>query len=84
MRIAEEAARLQVPLMVVTNGTLLTEKFLADYRALGHKLTVSIDTLDREKWHDFRGRDHYDLVFTNVEIACRILGDNLLIQSVLA
>ena len=84
LRIAEEARRLDVPMIVVTNGTLITEEFLKRYSQLKHVLVVSIDTIEKDKWADFRGRDSYDLVWQNIILAKNILGDRLRIQSVLA
>lgn len=82
--IAEASKKLNVPMIVVTNGALLTERFLERYAELGHVLVISLDTVDREKWADFRGRDHYERVMGNVVLARSILGGNLRIQSVLA
>ncbi len=84
LAIAEESKRLNVPLFVVTNGVLLTERFLTRYAELGHILVVSLDTLDKEKWAAFRGRNHYERVMENVLLAGRMLGSKLRIQSVLA
>lgn len=82
--IAAEAKKLGVPMIVVTNGVLLDEHFLRAYGELGHAVVVSVDTLDREKWTAFRGRDHYDRVIGNVLRAQSRLGARLRIQSVLA
>lgn len=82
--IAEEANNLNVPMIVVTNGALLTERFLQKYAEFGHILVISLDTMDKGKWADFRGRNHYDLVMKNILLARSILGNKLRIQSVLA
>lgn len=84
LAIAREAHRLSVPMILVTNGALLTESFLKEYKLLGHELVISLDTLRREKWQEFRGRNHFDLVMGNIQLACQILGTKLRIQSVLA
>jgi MoaA/NifB/PqqE/SkfB family radical SAM enzyme len=84
MLIAEESRKLDVPMVIVTSGALLTEKFLRRYDELRHVLVVSLDTVDPAKWQAFRGRDHFDLVMKNVALAREILGDRLRIQSVLA
>jgi radical SAM protein with 4Fe4S-binding SPASM domain len=84
IRIAEEAKKLGVPMLVVTNGSQLTEEFLTRYAQLGHVLVISLDTLDRAKWAEFRGRDHCDRVMGNLALARSILGGKLRIQSVLA
>jgi len=82
--IAEESKKFNLPMIVVTNGTLMTESFLQRYAELGHVLVISLDTLDKEKWADFRGRDNYERVMKNVLLARSILGGRLRIQSVLA
>ena len=84
LRIAEEARKLDVPMVIVTSGALLTEAFLRRYNELRHVLVVSLDTVDPAKWKEFRGRDHFDLVMRKVSLAREILGDRLRIQSVLA
>jgi MoaA/NifB/PqqE/SkfB family radical SAM enzyme len=71
--IAEEARRHDVPMVTVTNGTLLTESFLLRYAELKHILVISIDTIDRSKWSEFRGRSHYDKVMGNIRLARRYL-----------
>jgi MoaA/NifB/PqqE/SkfB family radical SAM enzyme len=84
LSIAEESRKLGVPMMVVTNGTLLTLPFLQRYAKLGHALVISLDTVSKEKWMDFRGRSHHEHVMSNVLLAQSILGGRLSIQSVLA
>ena len=82
--IAEESRKLDVPMIIVTNGALLTEDFLNKYSRLDHILVISIDTLEKDKWSDFRGRNDYDVVMNNLQLARRIMGGKLRIQSVLA
>ena len=82
--IALEAKKLDVPMIIVTNGALITNRFLEIYAELGHILVISVDTMEKEKWGDFRGRNHYDLVMRNIRVARSILGSKLRIQSVLA
>ena len=82
--IAEEASKLKVPMIIVTNGVLVTEKFLRKYAELGHTLVFSIDTLEKEKWENFRGKSTYDIVMTNLQLSHKFLGKKLRIQSVYA
>jgi pyruvate-formate lyase-activating enzyme len=84
LSIAEASRKLDVPMIVVTNGALLTKPFLERYAELGHVLVISLDTLDQEKWAEFRGRNHYERVMGNVLLARSVLGGRLRIQSVLA
>ena len=84
LRIAEKSRELDVPMIVVTNGALLTERFLQRYAELGHVLVISLDTMDPARWSEFRGRSHHSLVMSNIMLAKSHLGDRLRIQSVLA
>jgi MoaA/NifB/PqqE/SkfB family radical SAM enzyme len=82
--IAQEAKKLDVPMVMVTSGVLLNERFLKIYKELEHTLVVSVDTLDKERWEIFRGRKHFDLVMRNIRLARTMLGQRFRIQSVLA
>jgi MoaA/NifB/PqqE/SkfB family radical SAM enzyme len=82
--IAREARKLNVPMVVVTNGVLITESVLRVYHELRHILVISVDTMDKDRWRLFRGRNHFDLVMNNIRLARAILGKSLRIQSVLA
>jgi MoaA/NifB/PqqE/SkfB family radical SAM enzyme len=62
MLIAEEAKKLGVPMVTITNGRMLDEAFLRRYRELGHILVISIDSVSREKWNEFRGTRSFDIV----------------------
>lgn len=83
-QIAEEAARLAVPMVMITNGRMLDEAFLRRYGELGHILVISVDSVNREKWNEFRGTQTFDLVMPKILLAKEILGDQLRVQSVLA
>ena len=65
--IAEEAKKLNVPMVIVTNGRFLDEAFLNRYKELGHILVISVDSVDREKWNEFRGRKNFDIVMPKTE-----------------
>ena len=84
MLIAEEAKLLNVPMVTVTNGRMLDEAFLARYKELGHILVISIDSVSREKWNEFRGTKSFDIVMPKIMLAKEILGDQLRVQSVLS
>ena len=84
MLIAEEAGRLKVPMVIVTNARFLDEAFLTRYKELGHILVVSVDSVEREKWNEFRGKKNFDIVMPKIMLAKQILGNNLRIQSVLS
>ena len=84
MLIAEEAKKLSVPMVIVTNGRFLDEAFLNRYKELGHILVISVDSIEEGKWNEFRGRKNFHIVMPKIMLAKQILGDNLRIQSVLA
>lgn len=84
VKIADEAFRLGVPMVMVTNGRMLDEEFLERYQRQGHVLVISVDSVNREKWNEFRGTQTFDLVMPKVDLAHRILGKRLRIQSVLS
>lgn len=84
MLIAEEAKKLSVPMVIVTNGRFLDEAFLNRYKELGHILVISVDSVEQEKWNEFRGRKNFHIVMPKIMLAKQILGDNLRIQSVLS
>lgn len=84
LTIAEESRKHDIQLITVTNGTLITEEFLKKYAELDHILVISLDTLEKEKWFDFRGNHGFERVMSNIKLSKKILGKNFQIQSVLA
>lgn len=84
MLIAEEARKLNVPMVIVSNARFLDEAFLTRYKELGHILVISVDSVERDKWNEFRGRKNFDIVMPKIMLAKEILGDQLRIQSVLS
>jgi len=84
MLIAEEAKKLNVSMVIVTNARFLDEEFLKRYKELGHILVISVDSIEKEKWNEFRGRKNFDVVMPKILLAKKILGDKLRIQSVLS
>ena len=84
LTIAAESRKHDIQLITVTNGTLITKDFLRKYAEFDHILVISIDTLENEKWFDFRGKNSFEKVMYNIKFSKKILGKNLQIQSVLA
>jgi radical SAM protein with 4Fe4S-binding SPASM domain len=84
MIIAEEAKKLDVPMVIVTNARFVDEEFLNRYKALGHILVISVDSVEREKWNEYRGKKNFDIVMPKILLAKKILGNQLRIQSVLS
>ena len=84
MLIAEEAKKLNVPMVIVTNARFLDEAFLTRYKELGHILVISVDSVEQDKWNEFRGRRNFHIVMPKILLAKEILGNQLRIQSVLS
>ncbi|WP_289056000.1 radical SAM/SPASM domain-containing protein [Carboxylicivirga marina] len=84
LKIAEESRKHDIRLLTFTNGVLITEDFLKQYAELNHKLVISIDTLNENKWTSFRGKATFDKVMENIKLSKKYLGGNLQIQSVIA
>ncbi len=82
--IAEEAYKLKVPMVTISNGRFLNEYFLNKYKYFGHTLVISVDSIEKQKWNEFRGRNNFDIVMPKIMLSKQILGDNLRIQSVLS
>jgi len=73
-----------IPTSVITNGCLIDDELLELIRDTHTELVISIDTLDESKWHQYRGRDHFDIVKRNLDKAVATVAENVCIQSVLA
>lgn len=84
MLIAEESKKLNVPMVIVTNARFVDETFLTRYKELGHILVISVDSVERDKWNEFRGKKNFDIVMPKILLAKEILGGQLRIQSVLS
>ena len=84
IQVAQESRKLKVPMILISNGILVDRSFLEEYAAMEHILVVSVDTINKEKWNEFRGTNSFDIVMHNILLAKSILGNNLRIQSVLA
>ncbi len=84
LKIAKEARENNIPVVTVTNGVLSDEIFVQKYGEMKHILVFSIDTLNKEKWKILRGTASYNIVMNNLNIAKKILGKRLQIQTVLA
>ncbi|MBE0662284.1 MAG: radical SAM protein [Bacteroidales bacterium] len=84
LKIAEESRNHDILLLTFTNGVLITADFLKRYAELKHKLVISIDTINENKWTDFRGKATFEKVMENIKLSKSYLGKNLQIQSVIA
>lgn len=84
LKIAEESRKHEIQLLTFTNGVAITEDFVKRYAELNHKLVISIDTIDKNKWSDFRGNATYEKVIDKIMLSKKYLGNNLQIQSVIA
>lgn len=84
LAIGEEAKRLNVPMLIVSNARFLNEEFLSKYAEQGHILVISVDAVEKEKWNEFRGRKNFEIGMRNILLAKKMLGNKLRIQSVLS
>lgn len=84
MAIAREANKLNVPMVTITNGVEIDEVFLKNYAQLGHFLFISVESINKNKWNEFRGTNSFDNVMPKILLAQKILGDKCRIQSVIA
>jgi radical SAM protein with 4Fe4S-binding SPASM domain len=71
-------------MVIVSNARFLDEIFLNRYKELGHILVISVDSIEKDKWNEFRGRKNFDIVISKIMLAKQILGNKLRIQSVLS
>ena len=65
--ILEDLAGLGYHLTVITNGTRITQKFVDRILPLHVNLSVSLDTLDRERYTTIRGRDQLPEVLAGID-----------------
>lgn len=54
-------------LTLITNGTRLTESFIDKLKELPVNISVSLDTLDRQRYKTIRGADQLNLVLSGIE-----------------
>lgn len=59
-------------LTLITNGLLLNEKIVNEISKLKCNVTISLDTLDRERYMKIRGVDKLPLILKNIEICSKI------------
>ena len=67
--ILEDLAAIGFHLTLITNGTRLTQELLARLAPLPLSLSISLDTLDRERYRRIRGSDQLPRVLQGVESA---------------
>jgi len=84
MVIAREAKRLNVPMVTISNGVAVDEDFLHEYAELGHFLVISVESINKDKWNEFRGTNSFESVMPKILLSKKILGDKFRIQSVSA
>lgn len=54
---------------ITTNGTLFTEKDIKYLCEIGlNEINISLDTLDRDRYKQIRGRDEFDRVIQNIAL----------------
>jgi MoaA/NifB/PqqE/SkfB family radical SAM enzyme len=67
LQILEDLHSIGFSLSLVTNGTRLTEDFVAGLKRLRVAVAVSLDTLDRERYRLIRGNDHLRKVLQGID-----------------
>ena len=65
--ILEDLASLGFHLTLITNGTKLTQDLIDRLTPLKINLSISLDTLDRERYHRIRGRDQLPEVLAGID-----------------
>ncbi len=65
--ILEDLAEIGFYLIVITNGTLLTKELTEQFNHLPLQISVSLDTLNRERYRQIRGKDQLPQVLRGIE-----------------
>ena len=66
--IARSLSTLPVELAISTNG-ILVDKYLSLFKEIGlHKINLSLDSLDQEKFKHITRRDHFQKVMENLQL----------------
>ena len=65
--VLEDLADTGLGLCLVTNGTKLTPERVARLASVGASVSVSLDTLDRERYREIRGADQLPWVLSGIE-----------------
>ncbi len=66
--VLEDLAEIGFGLTLITNGTRLTPKLVARLALLPVNISVSLDTLDRDRYRLIRGADQLRLVLAGIEL----------------
>ncbi len=67
-KVLEDLAAIGFALTLITNGTRLTPDLVAALACLKVGVSVSLDTLDRERYRQIRGADQLDQVLKGIEL----------------
>jgi MoaA/NifB/PqqE/SkfB family radical SAM enzyme len=82
--IAKEAKKLNVPMVLISNGVYLDRDFLELYATFEHILVISLESVEKNSWNKFRSLKNFEIVMKNIFLAKKILKDKFRIQSVCA
>src|SRR5205823_13214809 len=69
LAIAEAASDAGAEVVVVTSASVLRQDFIDRYARSGGLLVISADTVDPERWTEFRGRANYRRVMASIRSA---------------
>jgi len=65
--ILEDLHKIGFAITLITNGTRLSEKFIARLAKLPINISISLDTLNRERYNAIRGADQLPMVLAGLE-----------------
>jgi len=68
IEVLQDLSALGLRLTLISNGTRLTEGLVAAFAALRLPLSISVDTLDRARYHRIRGADQLPQVLAGLEL----------------
>ena len=77
--ILEDLAEIGFNLSLVTNGTLLTPQLVERFSRLSMHISVSLDTLDRERYHIIRGKDQLPQVLNAINALANFSGSKSIV-----
>lgn len=77
--ILEDLASIGFNLSLVTNGTLLTPELVERFSRLSIHIAVSLDTLNRERYHIIRGKDQLPQVLNGIEALASFSGSKSIV-----
>lgn len=78
-QILEDLAEIGFNLSLVTNGTLLTPELVERFSRLSMHISVSLDTLNRERYRIIRGKDQLPQVLKGIDALASFSGSKSIV-----